>query len=100
MTVLKMATINGARAMDIDRITGSLLPGKSADVVAINLDTIETQPVYDPVSQIVYAAGRHQVTDVWVAGQQLLKNRELTTLDTGQLTQTARAWKDRIKPAV
>lgn len=92
MTALKMATINGARALDLQDVTGSLKIGKSADVVAIDLDFAETLPVYDPVSQIVYAAGRNQVTDVWVAGKQLLKNRELQTLDLNQIKQKARDW--------
>jgi 5-methylthioadenosine/S-adenosylhomocysteine deaminase len=99
MTVLKMATINGAKAMDISDICGSLVPGKSADIVAIDLNTIETQPVYDPISQIVYAADRSQVTDVWVAGKQLLKNSILTTLDANQIKQTAHYWKNKIKPS-
>jgi 5-methylthioadenosine/S-adenosylhomocysteine deaminase len=98
MTVLKMATINGARAMDISEICGSIVPGKSADIVAIDLDTVETQPVYDPISQIVYAADRSQVSDVWVAGKQLLQNRKLTTLDINQIKHSAQMWKDKIKP--
>ena len=100
MTVLKMATINGAKALDIHNITGSLSLGKSADIVAIDLDTIETQPVYDPISHIVYAADRSQVTDVWVAGKQLLQDRELTTLDMNAITHSARLWKEKIKPAI
>ena len=100
MTVLKMATINGAKAMDIHNITGSLSLGKSADIVAIDLDAIETQPVYDPISHIVYTADRSQVTDVWVAGKQLLQDRELTTLDMNELKHSAKLWKEKIKPAV
>ena len=65
--------MHGAKALGIDSITGSLSIGKSADFVAINLDAIETLPVYHPVSQIVYSAARSQVTDVWVSGKQLLK---------------------------
>lgn len=97
MTALKMATINAARALDMDRSIGSLTPGKEADVVAIDLGQIETMPLYDPVSQIVYAAGRHQVTDVWIAGKQLLKARELLSIDIHQLEQSAVVWQDRIK---
>ena len=94
---LKMATINGAKALGIDHITGSLTPGKSADFIAIDLDQIETQPLYHPVSQIVYAASRHQVTDVWVAGKQLLKKRELLTLDEKELLNKAKTWRKKIK---
>lgn len=97
--VLKMATINAARALDIDKITGSLTPGKQADIAAIDLGWLETQPVYDPVSQIVYAANRNQITDVWVAGRQLLKNRELLTIDEQQLKARTLEWGDRIRTA-
>jgi 5-methylthioadenosine/S-adenosylhomocysteine deaminase len=66
---LRMATLNGAKALGIDQITGSLEAGKSADIVAIDMLNIETQPIYNPVSQLVYAIGRDKVTDVWVAGK-------------------------------
>ncbi|MBX3710186.1 MAG: TRZ/ATZ family hydrolase [Gammaproteobacteria bacterium] len=97
MHALKMATINGAKALGIEHITGSLEPGKAADFIAIDLNHIETQPVYHPVSQIVYATPRSQVTDVWVAGKQLLKNRELTTLDEKELIKKAQTWRKKIK---
>jgi len=95
-TALRMATLNGARALGIAGKTGSLETGKWADISAINLGALETQPLYDPVSQLVYAAGREQVTDVWVAGQHVLKARELTHLDTQELIQRARGWQTRI----
>jgi 5-methylthioadenosine/S-adenosylhomocysteine deaminase len=94
--VLRMATINGARALGISEHTGSLEKGKWADLTAVCLDTIETQPLYDPVSQLVYACGREQVTDVWVAGQHLLKERRLTTLDGNDIIERAREWQIRI----
>lgn len=95
--VLKMATINGAKALGIDDITGSLEKGKVADFAAINLDHIETLPLYHPISQIVYAASRQQVDHVWVAGKQLMKNRELLTLDEKMLISKAKAWGKKIK---
>jgi 5-methylthioadenosine/S-adenosylhomocysteine deaminase len=95
--VLRMATLNGASALGLGEDTGSLVPGKWADLAAVNLDTPETQPVYDPVSQLVYASGREQVTDVWVAGQQLLKERRLTTLDGNDILARTRGWRDRIR---
>ncbi len=94
---LRMATLNGARALAIDEDTGSLEIGKSADILAIDLGALETSPVYDPISQIVYAAGREQVTDVWVAGRQLLRQRELTGLDVTAITAAAAQWRDRIQ---
>ncbi len=60
------------------------------------MDEIETLPIYHPISQIVYAASRHQVTDVWVAGKQLMKNRELMTLDEKELKARAKLWQDKI----
>ncbi len=97
MTALKMATINGAKALGIEDTTGSLSIGKAADVIAINLDQLETQPLFDPVSQIVYAVNRQQVTDVWVAGKQLLKNRNLTTINIDDLKQKVLAWQEKLK---
>jgi 5-methylthioadenosine/S-adenosylhomocysteine deaminase len=94
--VLRMATLNGANALGLGEHTGSLVKGKWADITAINMDTIESQPVYDPVSQLVYACGREQVTDVWVAGQHLLKDRRLTTLDENDILERTHEWQTRI----
>lgn len=96
LQMLKIATLGGAKAMGMDHEIGSLLPGKAADMAAVRLDDIETQPLYDAASHLVYAAGRHQVTDVWVAGRQLLKNRELLTIDTAAVLTKARQWRERI----
>ena len=94
--VLRMATLNGARALGMADETGSLVAGKWADMAAVDLETLETQPLYDPVSQLVYAASRSQISDVWVAGQQLLRKRELTQLDTRELMQRTHGWQQRI----
>ena len=96
MTALKMATINGAKALGLDDITGSLTVGKAADVIAINLSALETQPLYSPISQIVYAASRQQVSDVWVAGKHLVKNRQLTGIDLAVLKEKALQWQARL----
>jgi 5-methylthioadenosine/S-adenosylhomocysteine deaminase len=93
---LRMATLNGAKALGLEAETGSLEPGKWADVIAIRLDGIETQPLYDPVSDLVYAASRHQVSDVWVAGRRLLRDRQLTTLDIAEISQKASAWREKL----
>jgi 5-methylthioadenosine/S-adenosylhomocysteine deaminase len=85
--VLKMATINGARALGIEGITGSLEAGKFADIVAVNFDTIETIPVYDPISHLVYCSSRDHVTDVWIAGKQRLTDKKLNTIDEKKLKQ-------------
>ncbi|MDS4019023.1 MAG: TRZ/ATZ family hydrolase [Candidatus Competibacter sp.] len=94
--VLRMATLNGARALGLADQTGSLEPGKAADIVAVDLGAPETEPVYHPISQLVYATGRHQVTDVWVAGRRLLADRRLTTLDLAELIRRARDWRRKI----
>jgi 5-methylthioadenosine/S-adenosylhomocysteine deaminase len=95
-TALRMATLNGAKAFGMDDETGSLEPGKSADIVALDLRDPDTQPVYHPVSQIVYAAGRDQVRHVWVAGRHLIRDGEPTTLDAAAILEEAREWGARI----
>jgi 5-methylthioadenosine/S-adenosylhomocysteine deaminase len=96
MTALRMATINGAKALELDACCGSLSAGKAADVIAIDLSHLETQPLYCPVSQIVYAASRQQVTDVWVAGKRLLKQRQLTTINLEDLKARITEWQQRL----
>jgi 5-methylthioadenosine/S-adenosylhomocysteine deaminase len=95
---LRMATLNGAKALGIDSVTGSLVAGKAADVTVVNLGDVETQPVYHPISQLVYATGRDKVTDVWVAGKHLLKDRVLTTIDERAVVAKAREWHEKMKP--
>jgi 5-methylthioadenosine/S-adenosylhomocysteine deaminase len=93
---LAMATLHGARALGLDAETGSLMAGKAADLAAIDLGALASQPVYDPVSQIVYTATRDQVTDVWVAGRHLLKDRQLATLDEDAIRRRAQEWRGKI----
>ncbi|MFN3712833.1 MAG: TRZ/ATZ family hydrolase [Alcanivoracaceae bacterium] len=94
---LEMATLNGARALGIDGQTGSLVIGKQADMIAIDLGAVETQPLFDPVAQIVYSASRQQVTHTFVAGRALMEERALTTLNEARVLRDARAWGDRIR---
>ncbi|MDA8364016.1 MAG: TRZ/ATZ family hydrolase [Gammaproteobacteria bacterium] len=94
---LRMATLNGARALGLESVTGSISSGKYADLAAIDLARLPSQPIYDPLSQIVYTASRDQVTDVWVAGRQLLRRGHLTSLDESEILQRARTWSDRIR---
>jgi 5-methylthioadenosine/S-adenosylhomocysteine deaminase len=96
MQALQMATINGAKALGLEHEIGSLTIGKAADVVAIDLSEVETQPVFNPLTQIVYAASRNQVSDVWVAGKRLLNKRQLTTLDLNDLRGRAAVWQQRL----
>lgn len=93
---LHMATLGGAKALGLDQEVGSLVPGKAADLIAVHLGGIESEPVYNPISQMVYATGREKVTDVWVAGQHVLKERRLTTLDERAVLERTRRWRARI----
>ena len=97
---LSMATYHGARALGLEKEIGSIEAGKQADLAAIRLDRVETQPVYDVVSQIVYAVPDNQVTDVWVGGRQLLSDRVMTTLDEAEILQSCRDWQVRISAAI
>jgi len=95
-TVLRMATLNGAAALGLADSIGSLEPGKWADVCAVDLSAPRTQPVYEPVSQLVYAAEASQVTDVWVAGQRLVKGGRLTHLHLDDISERAAEWREKI----
>jgi len=94
--LLRLGTLNGARAFGLEHEIGSLVPGKSADIIAIDLSHPNTQPIYHPISQIAYAVNSRQVSDVWVAGQRLLSNGEFTKLDAGKILAKAKAWQQRI----
>ncbi len=93
---LRMATLNGARALGIDDCTGSLEIGKFADLAAFDLSGLAQQPIYDPVSQLIYASGRDCVKHVWVGGKQLLDQGRLTRLDEERLGAKARDWGAKI----
>ncbi|MBV1880736.1 MAG: TRZ/ATZ family hydrolase [Pseudomonadales bacterium] len=93
---LKMATLNGAKALGIDDHVGSLEVGKEADIVAVTTNSPECQPVYHVISQLVYACNSDKVTDVWIAGRRMLDNQHLTTLDESSILKAARDWADKI----
>ena len=93
---LRMATLNAAQALGMEQTIGSIEVGKSADLCAVNFDSIELSPCYDPVSHLVYAAGREHVSDVWVAGRRLVHSGQLPHLDNLELTRMAREWHSRI----
>jgi 5-methylthioadenosine/S-adenosylhomocysteine deaminase len=95
-TAIRMATQQGANALHIGDKVGSVTVGKLADLIAVDLAQIETSPSFDPISHIVYAAGREQVSHVWVHGRQVLRERQLTTLDEADLKVRADAWRVRI----
>lgn len=95
-TALDMMTINGARALGMEQETGSIEPGKKADLVALNLEAPETQPLHNVVSQVIYAASSRQVDDVWINGRQLLNSGQLTTIDLKQVMASAEGWHQRL----
>ena len=93
---LRMATLDAARALRRDHEIGSIEPGKLADLTCIDLLRCNSQPVYDPVSQLVYATRADQVSDVWVGGRQLLDQGELTTINRESIFRRSREWQQRI----
>jgi 5-methylthioadenosine/S-adenosylhomocysteine deaminase len=97
-TALRMATINGARALGLAAEIGSLSAGKAADVICVDLSGPEHRPLLDPVSQLVYAASRHDVTDVWVAGEHLVAERTPLRLDVPEICAAAERWGVQLSP--
>ena len=95
--VLTMATVNGARALGQEESLGTLEIGKLADCVAVDLNHLNTQPVYDPVSTLVYSVQSQQVSHVWVDGKLNVENGELCSLDTAELIAKARSWANKIQ---
>jgi 5-methylthioadenosine/S-adenosylhomocysteine deaminase len=94
--VLAMATINGARALGLADEIGTVEAGKWADLCCIDLRRPASWPVYDPVAQLVYASGRDQVKDVWVAGRRMVAEGRLARMDDSAIVERAGAWRDRI----
>lgn len=89
---LKMATLNGAKALGLDDKIGSIEKGKQADLIAINMDHLFTQPIYNPMSHLVYAVNRLQVSDTWIAGKHLLEKGNFTQLDLEKTIADANQW--------
>ncbi|KQZ56012.1 MULTISPECIES: TRZ/ATZ family hydrolase [unclassified Lysobacter] len=95
-SALRAATLGGARALGYETRIGSIEVGKQADLVCVDLGQLETQPLHHVVSQLIYASGRHQVSDVWIAGAAKLRERVLVDLDVQALIANARQWRGRI----
>jgi 5-methylthioadenosine/S-adenosylhomocysteine deaminase len=93
---LAMATINGARALGLEDTIGSLEAGKQADLIAVDLSQPETQPLYNVLSQLVYSNNGSQVTHSWIAGEQVLHQRQLTGIDLPDLAARISTWQQRI----
>ncbi|MDF1762610.1 MAG: TRZ/ATZ family hydrolase [Oleibacter sp.] len=96
MQALRVATLGGAEALGIAHETGSIEVGKWADLQAVRLDGLAQTPMYDPASQLVYTDSSRYTEYTWVAGQALMAQGKLTTLDESLLCATATAWQTRI----
>jgi 5-methylthioadenosine/S-adenosylhomocysteine deaminase len=94
---LRAATLGGALALGLGEKIGSIRPGKAADLVAVDLSGPALQPCYDPVSHLVYAAGREQVSDVWVAGQARVRGGELHANVVSGLENAHELWQNALK---
>jgi 5-methylthioadenosine/S-adenosylhomocysteine deaminase len=93
---IQMSTINGARALGLGDLIGSIEVGKQADLIALDLLRLNTQPLYDPVAQLVYAANSQQVSHVWIAGECQLRDYRLSNLDEDAIISKAQSWADKI----
>ncbi|WP_299342036.1 TRZ/ATZ family hydrolase [uncultured Pseudoxanthomonas sp.] len=95
-SALRAATLGGAKAIGFDDRIGSIEPGKQADLVCVDLSALETQPLHHVVSQLIYATGRQQVSDVWIAGRPKLRQRVLVDIDIDGVIANVRQWRERI----
>lgn len=95
---LEAATLCGAQALSIDNKVGSIEIGKQADIIAIDMSNIEQQPVYNPVSQLVYTDCGQLVTHSWVNGHLVMEDRLLTHLDIAEITAKTQQWREKILP--
>jgi 5-methylthioadenosine/S-adenosylhomocysteine deaminase len=94
--LLRMATLEGARVLGLGEVTGSLEPGKWADLCCIDLRAPRSWPVHDPITAVIYAASAQQVTDTWVAGRRLLAEGHLRYIDESAVLERAEAWRERL----
>jgi 5-methylthioadenosine/S-adenosylhomocysteine deaminase len=93
---LRAATLGGAAALGLEARIGSIVPGKAADLAAVSFDRLELQPAYDVVSHLVYACGREDISDVWVAGERVVRDRACTRLEVSDLQGRAQLWQTKI----
>src|SRR3977135_4170274 len=93
---LAAATLHGARALGLEASIGSLAPGKSADLCAVAFDEPELAPCYDPVSHLVYSAGREHVSHVWVAGEPRVREKKLVGFENRGLNNRVLLWQNKL----
>ena len=91
------ATLGGANALGLGHLIGSIGVDKSADLIAVDLSDQDLSPMYDVASHLVNCVDRHHVSDVWVAGRQVVRHSELVDEDPAQLRALATTWQERIR---
>lgn len=99
LEAVKMATLNGAKALTMDDKIGSLKVGKLADLISIDMSGISSHPVYDPVSHLVYSSTRDQVSHVWIDGRLQVENGKLSHINEQDVTELANSWAAKISAA-
>ncbi len=97
---LEMATIAGARALGLDRLVGSLEPGKRADLTTVSMKGARQTPMYNAVSHLVYVSTGDDVQNTIVNGRVLMRDRKVTTLDEARVLADARAMADKVRTAI
>ena len=93
---LEMLTINGAKALKLEDEIGSLEIGKKADFIAINMDSLDCAPIYNIASQVIFSSTRNQITDSWVNGKRIMKDRNVLTFNENQIRDQTQKWKEKI----
>jgi 5-methylthioadenosine/S-adenosylhomocysteine deaminase len=97
---LEMGTIDGARALGMEKTLGSLEPGKRADLLVVSMASARQTPMYDPVSHLVYVTRGDDVRTTIVNGRVLMRDRKVLTLDSRQVLADARVMVDKVRAAV
>ncbi len=95
--VLRMATLDGAAALGLERRIGSIEPGKDADLCAVDLSGLGVSPCYDPTSHLIYAASRECVSHVWVAGNPVVESRLVLQINNTKLMDAVQVWQNRLE---
>jgi 5-methylthioadenosine/S-adenosylhomocysteine deaminase len=93
---LRMATFQSAKAIGLDATIGSIEVNKLADLVAVKLGDLITEPCYDPVSHLIYVCGREQVSHTWVAGELRYENGVYANVEPNELKAIIRQWQPKV----
>ena len=94
--VLRMATLNAALALGLDKSIGSLVTGKQADICAVRFDDPNLLPCFEPASHLVHVAGREHVSHVWVDGEMRVADGRLLSVEPAELLDTAKLWHNKL----